>query len=120
MVIKQDAMRTEQKEKMRGGSGTVEIRHMMPDESFDGHGRMYAIITLNPGCSIGWHEHIGESESYVMLSGTAKLNDNGKEVILETGDCAVCADGEGHAVENCGTEPVRIAALILYGKGINK
>ena len=49
-----------------------------------------------------------------MLSGKAKLNHNGKEVLLGPGDVAFTGDGEGHGIEAVGKEPVEMIALILY------
>ncbi len=35
-------------------------------------------MTLEPGCSLGYHEHHGESETYYIIQGQGEYNDNGK------------------------------------------
>ena len=52
--------RIEKREGMRGGNGTVVIEHILDDAQMNGMCRMYAKITLAKGCSIGYHEHMGE------------------------------------------------------------
>ena len=34
-----------------------------------GMNKMYAQVTLKPGCSIGYHTHIGNGEDYYILKG---------------------------------------------------
>ena len=114
MIVTHQQMQKETREKMRGGTGAVNLTHLMPESFFYGHGRLYALVTLEPGCSIGWHEHHGESESFHIISGTALLSDNGTPVTLYAGDCAVCPDGEGHSIENCGETPLQFVAMVIY------
>lgn len=98
-----------------GGKGHLTIRHALTSpEEFYGKGRLFAQNTLEPGASIGWHTHTGEMEVYYILSGTAKVNDNGKEEILQPGDLSWTGDGESHSIENVGDGPLHFMALILY------
>lgn len=120
MVVRKQEMKTKEQEKMRGGSGIAHFRHLIPDDMFYGHGRLYSLVTLQPGGSIGWHEHHDESESFFILSGTATISDNGSEEILQAGDCCICPDGEGHSIENRTDAPLQFIALILHGAGIQK
>ena len=80
---------------------------------FCGHGRLFAKMTLEPGCSIGWHEHHGESETFYILAGAARYCDNGEWVTLRAGDCAYTPSGEGHSIANAGTQPLEFMALIV-------
>ena len=50
-----------------GGKGNAEVHFLLNPEEFYGHARMYAKIVLPPGSSIGWHQHIGETEPYYIL-----------------------------------------------------
>lgn len=34
-------------------------------------------MTIEPGCSLGYHEHHNESETYYILRGEGDYNDNG-------------------------------------------
>ena len=105
----------EYKENVFEGIGGANIRHLLngPDEMHN-KGRVFAHTTLEPGCSIGYHIHNGDSETYYILSGTAEYNDNGTIVTLTSGDVAFTPDGQGHGIKNIGKEPLSFIALILY------
>ena len=76
MIRKADEFRIEYKEHMRDGDGTVQLTHFItgPAELED-KGRLFAKITLNPGCSIGYHVHEKDAELFYILTGTAEYND---------------------------------------------
>ena len=65
---------------------------------------MFAKVTIPPGCSIGYHEHHGNTETYHILQGEALYSDNGKEMKISAGTTTFCPDGEGHSIENCAAE----------------
>lgn len=101
-------------EKMRGGNGTVEITSFATPEELNNKGRLFANITLHPGCGIGFHMHENESELFYVMKGEAVYNDNGIEYPVSTGDVMVCPAGTGHAVSNNSTEDVALCAVIVY------
>ena len=39
-----------------------------PPSLLDGMGRLYSVITLEPGCGVGLHKHEGDCETYFILS----------------------------------------------------
>ena len=80
-----------------------------------GHGSMYAKMVLQPGSSIGWHQHLGETEPYYVLSGTGKYSDaDGKERLIGPGDVCLIQCGGFHSVENTSAvQPLEIMALKL-------
>ncbi len=80
----------------------------------NGKGRMFAKITLPPGSSVGWHEHVGDSEAYYILRGQALVNDNGTEVELAAGDVVLTSDGESHSIANNGDQDLVFIALVLF------
>ena len=53
---------------MAGGLGSVTIRHILNERELNGKCRLYAQVTLKPGCSIGEHPQHGETETYYLLS----------------------------------------------------
>lgn len=101
-------------EKMRGGNGTVEITNFATPEELNNKGRLFAKITLKPGCGIGFHMHENESELFYVMKGEALYNDNGTECSVSTGDVMLCPAGTGHAVSNNGEEDVELCAVIVY------
>lgn len=114
MIREQDNVRIEKKGALRGGKGTVEFQHLCEKDELNGKGRVFSKIVLQPGCSIGYHVHEGESETFYILSGRALYSDNGVSVELEPGDTAYNPSGSGHSIENIGSTPLELVALILY------
>ena len=114
MIREQGNVRIETKEALRGGKGTAEFQHLCEKEELNGKGRVFAKIVLQPGCSIGYHVHEGESETFYILSGRALYSDNGVCVELEPGDTAYNPSGSGHSIGSIGSTPLEIVALILY------
>lgn len=113
MVIRPEDQPVKVNEHMREGKGSVQLRALLAPEQFCGHGRLFSVLTLEPGCSIGWHVHTGESETFYILRGEAMYSDNGAERLLRPGDCAHTASGEGHSIENAGMETLEFVALIV-------
>ena len=99
---------------MRGGQGSVTIERLLtPAEMYD-KGRLYAILSMEPGSSIGYHVHEGEMESFHILGGEAEYCDGAKTVTLKPGDTALTSDGEGHSIKSIGDKPLILVAQILY------
>ena len=101
-------------EKMRGGNGTVEITSFATPEELNDKGRLFANITLKPGCGIGFHMHENESELFYVMKGEVLYNDNGTEVVCSAGDVMVCPAGTGHAIACNTEETAEVCAVIVY------
>ena len=100
-------------EGMRDGPGYARLLSILPAELLDGMGRLYSVITLEPGCGVGLHKHEGDCETYFILSGEGELNDNGTVTTLRAGDVSFTDSGEQHGIINKGTEPLVLIGLIL-------
>jgi len=112
MVIHRSQMNVEEKEQLRGGEGVTRLTHLV-DGSAEKNVRILAELTLEPGCSIGYHQHDGETEYYFILSGTGTVNDNGKDVEVAQGDAVVTGNGAYHSIKNTGTVPLVFHAVIV-------
>jgi len=99
---------------MRGGPGQVLKTVIATPDELMGKGRMYSVIRLEPGCGIGAHSHSGETEIFLVMKGEAEYLDGDTVKTIRVGDVAICPDGGTHSVTNKGTQPVDLAALILY------
>ena len=64
------------KSQVQGGRGEVEFEHILDKDELNSHGRLYAKIRLKPGCSVGYHKHIGNTEPYYILEGHGTFIDN--------------------------------------------
>jgi mannose-6-phosphate isomerase-like protein (cupin superfamily) len=107
MTIQRSAMQTEKKEKMRGGEGITTFPYFVPNDT-ETNARMLAELSLEPGSSIGFHQHDKETEYYIFISGTGLVNDNGTEHPVKPGDVMVTGNGSSHSVKNTGSVPLVI------------
>lgn len=114
MIKKAAECKTEYRENMRGGNGTVELTNFVTTAQLNEKGRLFGTIVLKPGCSIGYHVHEADSELFYVMKGEALYNDNGTEYTVSAGDVMLCPAGTGHAVANNGTENVELCAVIVY------
>ena len=98
---------------MRDGPGSVLIKDVCTKEDLYEKGRLYAQMVLKKNCGIGYHEHSGEKEIFVINSGKAVYNDDGNESEVSTGDVLICEDGHGHGITNTSEENCEFTALIV-------
>ena len=95
------------------GKGEITIKHILGAGELNAND-MYAQVTIPPGCSIGYHEHHGNGESYFILKGEGVYDDNGVKRIVKPGDETWTPDGSGHALDNSnGKEDLVFMALIV-------
>ncbi len=113
MVRKAAQMEREIRERMRGGSGAVEVLHVFRQDELRGRARLFARLRLASGSSIGWHPHENEEEVFYILAGRGLLTEEGRQAEVGPGDAVLTGGGAGHAIENAGPEPLDILAVIL-------
>ena len=101
---------------LKGGKGTVRVVNILEQEEMFGLGRLFAVSIIPPGASIGQHTHSGDFETYFILKGRARVNDNGTVAELGPGDMTQCRDGHFHSIENIGEEELEYLAVILFTK----
>lgn len=106
-------MTTERIENMAGGQGHVLIKRLLDEKQLNGKCGLYAEVTLEPGCSLGYHEHHGESETYYILAGQGEYNDNGAYRPVSAGDITYTSSGKGHGLSNTGNTDLVFMALII-------
>lgn len=99
---------------LKGGKDTVTVVNILDVPEMYGTGRLFGISIIPPGGSIGKHYHIGDFETYYILKGKARVDDNGHIAELGPGDMTQCKDGDFHAIENIGNCDLEYIAVILY------
>ena len=115
MIRKASDCKIEYREHMRDGNGTVQITSFIEGpQELNEKGRMFSKITLNPGCSIGYHVHENDSELFYFLTGTGVYSDNGQIRTVTAGDVTVCPAGTGHSIANESDELLELIAVIVY------
>ena len=112
MVHRKESLFQETKEEMRGGKGIVTLTHM-EKEHLPKNGRIFAKLSIPPGCSIGEHEHIGECEMFYFLTGNGTVIDDGVRMPIASGDVMTTPHGHCHSIENTGAETMEVLAVII-------
>ena len=95
------------------GDGIIHMKDLTDRKGLYDHGRLFAHVTVDPGCSIGDHPHVHETEFYYILKGEGVFNDNGTEVTVRAGDICATGFGEVHGMENRSDAPLELIALIV-------
>ncbi|NLN91871.1 MAG: cupin domain-containing protein [Candidatus Hydrogenedens sp.] len=118
MIRKEKDMACEVRENMRGGAGTVSLRHLFRAEEFTAPVRLCAMLTLPAGAGIGSHEHLKEDEVYYITRGSGILDDGNTQTRVSRGDAILTGKGESHAIFNDGEEDLEFFAFIAcYPEG---
>jgi len=113
MIRKKHEMEKEVRERMRDGTGSVEVLHIFRSRELKGRTRLFARLRLPSGSSIGFHRHEGEEEIFYILSGTGEVSEGGPASRVGPGDAVHTGDGAGHSIANPGPEPLELLAVIL-------
>ena len=79
-----------------------------------GNMRLFNVLTLIPGASIGYHVHENETELFYFLEGNGRVQDDDTFHDISAGDAMATFSGHGHSVENTGdTNLVILAAIVM-------
>lgn len=90
----------------KGGEGDTIIRKYEDD-------KMKVLrVTLKPGCSIGLHTHVTNSEVVYIIAGQGVSVLDGKEEVLSSGQCSYCPKGSEHTIANRGTEDLVLLGVV--------
>ena len=81
-------------------------------EGWDPRIRLFSLIQVKPGEEVDYHMHVGESETFFILSGQGIYNDNGNKVDVVPGMVTFTPSGQGHSIKNTGDEMLTFIALI--------
>ncbi len=115
MIRKAEECKVEYREHMRDGNGTVQITNLIDSNAeLNEKGRLFGKITLNPGCSIGYHVHEKDAELFYIIKGTATYIDGETTKTVTAGDVTICPVGTGHGIANETDEVVELVAVIVY------
>ena len=111
MITYRDQQNHSIREFMRGGKKHVEhteLSSRLPEKV-----RIFNVMTLIPGASIGYHVHEGESELFYFMDGNGRVQDDDRFYDVSAGDSMATFSGHGHGVENTGDTDLVILAVIV-------
>ena len=108
-------MKSVDQKEFLGGQGTVHFDHILEADEMHGMNRVYAKVTLQKGCSVGYRVHQGDGEDYYVLKGTATIDDNHERTLtLKPGEHYFTPSGKGHSLTNLEEDELQVMALIIY------
>ena len=114
MLYKRNELKSEIREKPRGGSGNATFLHLVEGKgAVHKNTSLLAEITLPPEASIGPHSHTEDMEYYIILEGNGMVNDNGTEKAVTKGDVMITGNSETHSISNTGDVPLVFHAVIV-------
>ena len=111
MITRSDEQSHSIREFMRGGAKYVE--HTMLSSRLPDRVRIFNLLTLIPGASIGYHVHEDETELFYFIEGNGRVQDDDACFDVSAGDCMATFSGHGHGVENTGDTNLVILACIV-------
>lgn len=97
-----------------GGDTIITFRHHVPVEKLNGKGRLFAHLSVPVGGSVGMHQHVEESEYYVITAGRGRYLMDDQSWEVGPGDVTEVAPGHSHSILNIGDEPLEFEALIVF------
>jgi mannose-6-phosphate isomerase-like protein (cupin superfamily) len=114
MFFKLEEMNGIRRENLQNGpGGAMYYSCIAPGEKPEGSRlKMVARIELDPGAAVGEHEHTGDEEVYIALSGEGAFTDDGTRYDVGPGDIMITFDGHRHSLENTGKDPLVFVAVI--------
>lgn len=103
-------------EKPQNGDGVLTLKKILNGvEELDNKGRAFNHCFLEPSSGLGYHKHIGTTETMYILKGKAKyIDENGNETILNPGDTTFTDNGQGHSIYAMSDGPLEFIALVLF------
>lgn len=111
MITRKEQQSHSVREFMRGGKKHVEIAEL--STCLPGKLRMFSLLRLVPGASIGYHVHENETEMFYFLEGNGRVQDDDKFYDVGAGDSMATFSGHGHSVENTADTDLLILAAIV-------
>ena len=114
MLYHRNELKSEIREKPRGGAGTATYLHYTEDQGKTHKNiEIIAEVNLPPGSSIGTHAHTDNMEFYIILKGKGIASDNGTEKPISEGDVLITGNGHTHGIRNTGDIPLVFHAIVV-------
>ena len=112
MIKRRESMTQTVREKLRGGNGALQLTNIFEGDELE-KTRLFAVMNVEPGCSIGIHPHDQEGEVYLILEGAATVTEDGVDYILHAGDAEYCTGGHTHGLLNHTDRPLKLLAIVM-------
>ena len=110
-----EQLKTWNRDNVAKGQGTLygQFAYTRNDATKDMVIKEIGWMTLQPGDSIGMHQHENNEDSYIIVSGEGVFTDSaGKETPVKAGDVTIARPGDSHALKNTGKDPLIFLDII--------
>lgn len=111
MITRSSERPFEWREAIRGGHGRARWEEVLAAGEMNGV-RAMALLRLEPGASIGEHQHTDTEEVYLVLEGEGVGLLDGERFPVGPGDAWVCRSGHTHGLEVAPGAPLRLLAVL--------
>lgn len=99
----------------KGGEGEFKVEQILTQDQLGQAGSLFAWGTLEPGHSVGWHVHHGDTEICCCTAGSGVvIEEDGQPKPFCVGDVNIVPSGCGHEVRNTGDVPLTYVAAVLF------
>lgn len=113
MIKRPQELTVKRVNKLRDGRGTTTMYHLIEGNELKGKAKLISRLVLDPGASIGLHEHINDFEVYYILKGEGRVLDDGFMQPIGSGDVVYTAHGQSHYLENTGDGELELLAIVI-------
>jgi mannose-6-phosphate isomerase-like protein (cupin superfamily) len=95
-------------ETSHSGKGQVKSIKLFDHTDFDTPLRFLYHIEMDPGTSIGYHQHGENEELYMVLEGNGTMTVNSEAREVQAGDVIVNKPGWSHGLENTSEKAIKL------------
>jgi len=113
MIITEEVLKLHKQPNARGGIGVVKQFPYLDSLKIDSKLTGFNLMVLEPGVTIGYHQHVGSEELYYILEGTPTVTDDGVDSIVEMGTVIWTGNGHFHSLANRTEEVVKFLAFVV-------
>lgn len=113
MIKRPQELTVSKVEKLRDGRGITTMYHLIEGEELKGKAKLISKLVLEPGASIGVHDHSTDFEVYYIIQGEGRVLDNGFMQPIGSGDVVYTSDGQSHYLENTSNEDLELLAIVI-------
>lgn len=114
-VFPSESLQKIDKKEAGGGKGTLSGAYAFTRDKAtkDQAIKEVSWLRIMPGDSIGYHQHVTNEDTYVIVSGEGVFKDkDGKDKPVKAGDIMIVRKGESHGIANSGKEPLVFVDVI--------
>jgi mannose-6-phosphate isomerase-like protein (cupin superfamily) len=96
------------------GEGEIRAARVIADGA-GGGAEFIDLVVVPPGCTIGYHAHGDDEETYVIVEGAGAMTVDGTSLAVAAGDVVVNRPSGSHGLRNTGTRPLKLVVVDVAG-----